>query len=248
MSENESGSPDLWDEYQWERFLQQQDRKTEQYFSLFEQYSDHPERDEIIARAMGWNHQDFEEDDEEEWDDEDALDGEIYAEGEAFEDADDSDEMDEDADFEDGEDGDEDDEVEVEEEIDEFDNLQNSEVYIQSMELNRRAFTLVEERAELKDHPAAVELATRVAICGAKLAAALCGDDMSEVGMTIAYLKRSLKAANDSLGAACRLREAGLIDSKDLASLTELIFPIRECLVDMMSEYRLELKRRRGEI
>ncbi len=94
----------------------------------------------------------------------------------------------------------------------------------------------------------AVELATRAAICGAKLAAALCGDDYSEVGMTIAYLKRSLKAANDALGAASRLRQAGLIDKDDLESVTELLFPIRECVVDMMAEFREELRRRRGEI
>jgi len=116
------------------------------------------------------------------------------------------------------------------------------------MELNRRVFTIVDDRADLKDHPAAVELATRVAICGAKLAAALCGDDCSEVGMTIAYLKRSLKAANDSLNAASRLRDSSLIEAGDFESLKELLYPIRERIVDMMGEYRTELRRRRGEL
>ncbi len=55
------GNPDdqperVWDEYQWERFLQQQDRKTEHYMDLLEKYMDHPDRDQIIAREMGWNH------------------------------------------------------------------------------------------------------------------------------------------------------------------------------------------------
>ena len=50
MADEDSGCPELWDEYQWERFLQQQDRKTEQYFQLFEKYQNHPDRDEIIAR------------------------------------------------------------------------------------------------------------------------------------------------------------------------------------------------------
>ena len=44
----------VWDEYDWERFLQQQDRKTERYMELLEKYIDHPERDQIIAREMGW--------------------------------------------------------------------------------------------------------------------------------------------------------------------------------------------------
>ena len=46
----------IWDEYQWERFLQQQDQKTEKYMELLEKYLDDPQRDQIIAREMGWNH------------------------------------------------------------------------------------------------------------------------------------------------------------------------------------------------
>src|ERR1700759_2821420 len=45
-----------WDEYDWERFLQQQDRKTERYMELLERYIDDPNRDQIIAREMGWYH------------------------------------------------------------------------------------------------------------------------------------------------------------------------------------------------
>lgn len=215
MADEESGFPELWDEYQWERFLQQQDQKTEQYFALFEKYQDHPDRDEIIAREMGWNQSEDEEEETPDW---------LEVTDEDLDDA-----------------AEEEEEAELEE-------LQGSEVYMQSMELNRRVFTMVEERDALKDHPVAVELATRVAICGAKLAAALCGDDLSEVGMTIAYLKRSLKAANDALGAAARLRQAALIDAEDLTSVNELLFPIRERIVDMMGEYRQELRRRRGEL
>ena len=35
----DSDEPDnIWDEYDWERFLQQQDRKTEKYMELLERY------------------------------------------------------------------------------------------------------------------------------------------------------------------------------------------------------------------
>ena len=44
----------IWDEYDWERFLQQQDQRTEKYMELLEKYIDDPQRDEIIAREMGW--------------------------------------------------------------------------------------------------------------------------------------------------------------------------------------------------
>src|ERR1700761_5539989 len=53
----EPDEPDkIWDEYDWERFLQQQDRKTEKYMELLERYIDDPNRDQIIAREMGWEH------------------------------------------------------------------------------------------------------------------------------------------------------------------------------------------------
>src|ERR1043166_1148756 len=49
------GEPErVWDEYEWERFLQQQDSKAEKYMRLLEEYLDDPQRDEIIAREMGW--------------------------------------------------------------------------------------------------------------------------------------------------------------------------------------------------
>src|SRR4030081_2775 len=49
------GEPErVWDEYQWERFLQQQEGKAEKYMRLLEEYLDDPQRDEIIAREMGW--------------------------------------------------------------------------------------------------------------------------------------------------------------------------------------------------
>ena len=59
MADNhfESGGEErVWDEYDWERFLQQQDRKTEKYMELLEKYIDDPNRDQIIAREMGWHH------------------------------------------------------------------------------------------------------------------------------------------------------------------------------------------------
>src|SRR5437667_3768169 len=54
MAGYEGGSERMWDEYDWERFLQEQDQKTEKYMQLVETYLDDPQRDEIIAREMGW--------------------------------------------------------------------------------------------------------------------------------------------------------------------------------------------------
>src|SRR5438309_1721123 len=40
MAGYEGESERMWDEYDWERFLQQQDHKTEQYMQLLEKYLD----------------------------------------------------------------------------------------------------------------------------------------------------------------------------------------------------------------
>src|ERR1043166_986847 len=54
MPGDDYGPDRAWDEYEWERFLQQQDHKTEKYMELLERYLDDPQRDQIIAREMGW--------------------------------------------------------------------------------------------------------------------------------------------------------------------------------------------------
>lgn len=48
--------PEIWDEFQWEEFMKEADKRTEKYSRLFEKYLDHPDRDNIIAKEMGWDH------------------------------------------------------------------------------------------------------------------------------------------------------------------------------------------------
>lgn len=43
------------DEFEWERFMKKADARTDQYGKLLEKYMDHPDRDQIIAREMGWD-------------------------------------------------------------------------------------------------------------------------------------------------------------------------------------------------
>lgn len=42
------------DEFEWERFMKESDKRTEKYGELLEKYMDHPDRDQIVAREMGW--------------------------------------------------------------------------------------------------------------------------------------------------------------------------------------------------
>lgn len=220
----------IWDEYDWERFLQQQDRKTERYMELLEKYIDHPDRDQIIAREMGWTH---------------LLDeaGERWAEEveEMFEE-----EM---GDTLTGDDEDEDDEELEEEETEDEEEEEDYEVH----PLYQAAFALTvwldqlfDEREDLHNHPAAVKLSTQAAICSAKLAAALSDDDIDEIGMTIAYLKRALKAVSTAMDAAIVLRKEIPLNDDRYNTLNQRLFQIRDAIIDLMGSYRAEFRRRFG--
>ncbi len=216
MGEDDFETPEVWDEYQWERFLQQQDRNTEKYFGLLEKYLDHPERDKIIAREMGWEA--FDEDQDAEWSEvaENLCEEELTAS----------------AGEEEGE--------------NEFEEFTRSPIYQDTLKLHTWINAWLDRDASLKDHPEAIRLATRSAVCGAKLAAALCGDESTEIGMTIAYLKRGLKAANDALDAATRLVREGKMTARQRGALSRLLFRVRDRIVDLMSEYRAEWRKRYG--
>jgi hypothetical protein len=208
----------VWDEYQWERFLQQQDRKTERYMELLEKYMDHPDRDQIIAREMGWSH---------------LLDG---AEDDWLEEADAqlASEL--------GLDG-------PEEEGDEEASLGDFEMhplYQASFALTVWIDQLFDELGDLQNHPAAVKLATQSAIASAKLAAALSDDDIDEIGMTIAYLKRALKAITNAMEAAVALRSEISLTKERFAVLNNRLFQIRDGIITLMGEYRTEWRRRYG--
>lgn len=204
---------EVWDEYQWERFLQEQDRNTERYFALLEKYVDHPDRDEVIAREMGWE---FCQDDAEM---EEIA--EIVCEEEL---------------------------LGMDEEEGGFEEFSRSPIYKDTLKLHRWINNWIESDERVRDHPEAVRFATRSAVCGAKLAAALCGDESTEIGMTIAYLKRALKASNDALDAAAQLVEAGLLDRRRAATARRHVFTIRNRVVDFMSEYRTEWRKRYGDL
>lgn len=198
-----------WDEYDWERFLQQQDYKTEKYMELLEKYLDDPDRDQIIAREMGWTQLLG----EKEWSEEvDSL---------------------------------------FEEETEEKKNTPPDT--FEEHSLYRAAFALTvwidqmfDEDSSLQNEPSAVKLATHAALASAKLAAALSGEDVDEIGMTIAYLKRALKAITLSMdGAAALLREKRISASQH-SVLLQRLFQVRDGIITLIGDYRCEWRRRFG--
>ena len=189
------GEPErMWDEYDWERFLQQQDGKTEKYMQLLDEKDWSAEVDALL------------------------------------------------------------DETATEEEESDADNTAASGETFQEHNLYRAAFDLTlwidqlfDQNATLQNEPAAVKLATHAALASAKLAAALSGDHLDEIGMTIAYLKRALKAITTSMNAAVQLRKAaGLISRSEYLVLQQRLFEVRDGIVSLMGEYRGEWRRRFG--
>jgi len=52
--EADSADNQSMDEFEWERFMRESDARADKFSKLFEKYIEHPERDRIIAREMGW--------------------------------------------------------------------------------------------------------------------------------------------------------------------------------------------------
>lgn len=216
MADDESDFSEEWDEYEWERFLQQQDRNTERYLGLLEKYMDHPDRDQLIAREMGWGIDDDK--------DVEGFVSEMEEEMECFLDE-------EDAGFSDE---------------DEEDSFSDSPLFRRTMRLNQRISRMMDRHPHLEDQPDMIKLAACAATCGAKLGAALCRDDFAELGMTIAYLKRGLKAANDALDACEGLVRRKALTRRQLAGARADLFALRDATVSLMGEYRAEWRRRFG--
>jgi hypothetical protein len=216
MAGYEGRSERMWDEYDWERFLQEQDQKTEKYMQLLETYLDDPRRDEIIAREMGWTQ---------------LLDAKDWsAEVDAL--------LDEDAEDEDG--------FDPGEAVRAPETIEEHSLYQAALALTIWIDQLFDQKPLLQNEPAAIRLATHSALASAKLAAALSGDDVDEIGMTIAYLKRALKAITISLDAAAQLLSKKLITGAQHSVLQQRLFQVRDGIITLMGEYRSEWRRRFG--
>jgi hypothetical protein len=209
-------SDKIWDEYDWERFLQQQERRTEKYMDLLEKYIDDPQRDEIVAREMGWTH--LLGGDSREWEEEvdAAFGGEPDAPGEE----------------ESGQPG-------------ATFGFQTHPLYQSTLALATELDEVFEGLdARVQEHAAAVALNSQVTLAAAKLAAALNDDEIDELGMSIAYLKRALRALTTAIDAVAHLREGEFIGADRADLLNSRLFSIRDGVVSTMGEYRAEFRRR----
>jgi len=189
---------------------------------LLEKYLDHPQRDQIIAREMGWT-QLLDDEEGNSWNDEVE---EMLAEEASSRD-----------------------EPGAEQEPAAFtDGFEDHTLYRAAFALTVWIDQLFDEHAAMQNEPAAVKLATHSALASAKLAAALSDDDVDEIGMTIAYLKRALKAITVSMEAGAQLLAEQLITPQQHAVLNQRLFEVRDGIITLMGKYRGEWLRRFGSL
>lgn len=237
----------VWDEYDWERFLQQQDRKTEKYMDLLDKYLDDPNRDQIIAREMGWHH--LTDEHGKDWS---AGIGDIFVtfrnggeSGDAGEEEDFEDDEPEDDDArEDDDASDDEDDLEDDEEAN-LNSHENHPLYQASNALAIHVDGMFGEQEPISQHPAVARLTTSTTLTNVKLAGAL-SDDEEEPGMTIAYLKRALKAITNALDAVGQCQADQLFDHEGAQDLRMRIFHVRDGIVSLMGHHRNEWRRRYG--
>lgn len=218
----EPDSDRAWDEYDWERFLQQQDQKTEKYMELLEKYIDDPQRDEIVAREMGWAH--LSEEETEDWNEE----------AESF--------------LDEAGEGEEDEDSAISQINASAESFEQHVLYRAAFALTIWIDQLFEANPALQNDPAAVKLATHTALAAAKLAAALSDEEAEELGMTIAYLKRALKAVTVALDASGQLRTDKSITAEQHSAVAQRIFQVRDGIILLMGEFRGEWLRRYGSL
>jgi len=216
MADEHEQPEKVWDEYDWERFLREQDLRTERYLELLERYADHPERDELIAKEMGWV--DMVGEEESLWDDTEGEDSSEELEPEDWEELEDA-----------------------------ADQAEVHPLYQASFELTIWLDEALQARGkDAASHPAAVELSHQASIMGGKLAAALSDPKSTELGMTIAYLKRALRAVNLGLNAYAELRREKVFGRTRDRRLREQLFEVRDGIVTLMGEVRSEWRRRQA--
>lgn len=210
------------DEFAWERSLRESDALTDRFAELFEQYLDHPDRDRIIAKEMGWTWLEAAVEAQEC--------GELVMDPEDFEDLDpvEPDPMREGRDWIRTEDG-----------------RITHPLSLRAYELGQRIWTYCDdENGENEDcDPDLQEMMFQTQCLSAKLSGALDGlayGEDAEAGFIVACLKRTLKYVNAVLGASDKVHVRKLMPPDIHTTFRNELFSIREQILTLMRHYRMK--------
>ncbi len=207
------------DEFAWEQSLRESDALTDRFAELFEKYLDHPDRDRIIAKEMGWT-----------WLEE-AVEaqerGELVMDPDEFEDLEpiEPDPLREGRDW-----------------VRTKDGRVAHPLSLRAYDLGQRIWTLCEELSGDGESDADLqEMVFQTQCLSAKLSGALDGlayGDEAESGFIVACLKRTLKYVNAVLGAAEKVALKKIMSVKSLAEFRQELFAIRQEILSLMSHFR----------
>lgn len=223
-------------EFQWEQELREADKRAEAYQEAFDRYKDSPDRERLIAEAMGWDAEEEMEDFREEWDDvaesleesdpqfqfRKQLKGEFESVQQPA--------------------------GEVEEEEEDDDEEPHHPLSRRAMRFALRLqedaerLGLMSEEQPTRESPLLSVIVSIIAM-GGKLAAALDGVALGydpDPGFIVAMLKRAQIPLNEAL------HSLGSIDSKHLSQDTRMwlatarseLFDLRKDILDVMKEMR----------
>lgn len=211
------------DEFEWEQILRESDDRTEKLGKLMEAYQDHPDRDRIIAREMGWDRL------------EDLLDAEDRGlfEEEKRKNDESAEEMAPEPDpLTKGRDW-------VYNERGEAIHPLQLRVFNFAIQLHHRYRDrgMLGENVDDDLH----NMIFQVQTLGAKLAGALNGlayDRNPEPGLVVASLKRGLQYVNDGVAAADKVAEKNLLDDAELDEYRRELLAVREEMHALMQRFR----------
>ncbi|MEX0823469.1 MAG: hypothetical protein WD008_03720 [Balneolaceae bacterium] len=207
--------PEYWDEFQWEEFMRESDKRTDLYIQLLKKYMDDPDRNEKIAKEMGWEnlsddkHKDF---------DQEFLSG-IDEEGEEWKRLTGFKET-------------------------EFNSVENFPLYQKAFQYTIDAMDLIELRIKNVRDESIEAFAKSIIIPPAKIAGGFgMGFEMDSLGGNIANCKRGLTAANRMLSALQEMRDKEFLDRETFLDFYSRGKEIRDGLAIYIVELREKFRR-----
>jgi hypothetical protein len=224
-----------WDEFDYERFMRECDARTDRYAELMEKYMDHPDRERLIAREMGWTCL------------EEALDAQGQGIGKCFDSKEDT------RDFEPGADGFEPPEdapgLEPDPATEGVDWVRKEDGYIchpLSLRALEGSIGLWDKFEELgldkSEDEDLCRLLGEYQTTSAKLAGALdglaYGRRLSEGAFIVACLKRALSHLHTAQAALESVTKKELLRAEILASTRREFFALREEILRLMTDFR----------
>ncbi|RYD83732.1 MAG: hypothetical protein EOP84_07460 [Verrucomicrobiaceae bacterium] len=230
FEEKETQAP--WDEFRHEQALRQSDALTEKFGKLFEKYRNHPDRDRIIAREMGWDWM------EELTEEESTTCGEYC-----------------DPDFADFSEPDccgEWVKPEPDPTREGVDWIRNSDgdirhpLYDRAFQMTSHLHAFCRDNGLMEEEkPDLEELFAQTSPLAAKLAGALTdladGTNLYEPGFVVALLKRALAVLNQALAALNSVESKSLLPLEMTTAYRAELLSIREAILTLIQEFRKKI-------